>query len=161
MVFLLWRSGYDFREGMQESRIREEVGALLAGSENLLLFFRMEPLADLLGNQRGVAAGAVVYDEIHMDLILYGLVYDFWCVLHHLRIQHAGDQFLKREGLGKGFLVAHPSLPSPWQTASGAAANGSTSSLGNNVPHFTQIYMEARNLYSEIKAEAESKANAH
>ena len=86
----------------------------------------MEPVGDLFGDQGGVAAGAVVDDEIDLDLVLYGLVHDFGRVLDHLRIQHAGDHFVEREGLGVGFLVAHP------QGSDEAA--GSTSSLGNNVP---------------------------
>ena len=68
----------------------------------------MEPIGDLLGDQGGVAAGAVVDDEIDLDLVLYGLVYDLCRVLDHLRIQHAGDHLVEREGLGVGFLVAHP-----------------------------------------------------
>jgi hypothetical protein len=35
----------------------------------------MEPIGDLLGDQGGVAAGAVVDDEVDLDLVLYGLVY--------------------------------------------------------------------------------------
>ena len=62
MVFMLWKSAYDFREGMQESRIREEVGALLAGSEYLLLFSRLEPFADLWDDQGDVAASVLVDD---------------------------------------------------------------------------------------------------
>ena len=49
----------------------------------------MEAFGDLLGDLGGVAAGAVVDDEIHLGLVLYGLVHDFCRVLDHLRIQHA------------------------------------------------------------------------
>ncbi len=68
----------------------------------------MEPVGDLLGNQRGVAAGAVVDSEIHLDLVFYGLIHDSGGILDHFRIQHAIDHFVKREGFGIGFLVAHP-----------------------------------------------------
>ena len=34
----------------------------------------MKPVDDLLGDQGSVAAGAVVDDEIHLDVVLYGLV---------------------------------------------------------------------------------------
>jgi len=34
----------------------------------------MEPICDLLGDQGGVAAGAVVDDEVDLDLVLYGFV---------------------------------------------------------------------------------------
>lgn len=37
-------------------------------SEQLLLLLRMEPVGDLLGDQGGVAAGAVVDDEIDSDI---------------------------------------------------------------------------------------------
>jgi len=63
MVFLLWKSAYDFRDGIQQSRIREEVRALLAGSEYLRLYFRMEPFADLLDDQGRIAASAAVDDH--------------------------------------------------------------------------------------------------
>ena len=49
----------------------------------------------------------VVYDEVHLDFILYSLIYDFSRVLDHLRIQHAAYHFVKWEGFGIGFLVAH------------------------------------------------------
>jgi hypothetical protein len=39
----------------------------------------MEPVGDLLGDQGGVAAGAVADDEIHLNLVLCGLLHDF-CV---------------------------------------------------------------------------------
>ena len=32
-------------------------------------------------------------------------------ILDHLRIQHAADHLVKREGLGIGFLIAHPTPP--------------------------------------------------
>ena len=59
----------------------------------------MEPVGDLLGDQGGVAAGAVVDDEVDLDLVLYGLVHDFCRVLDHLRIQHAGDHFVRWESV--------------------------------------------------------------
>ena len=68
----------------------------------------MEPIGDLLRNQWGVAAGAVVDDEVYLDLVLFGLIYDFGRVLDHLRIKHSRDHFVEWEGLGIGFLVAHP-----------------------------------------------------
>ena len=68
----------------------------------------MQPVGDLLGDQGGVAAGAVVDDEVHLDLVLYGFVYDFCRVLDHLRIQHARGHFVEGEGHRVGFLVAHP-----------------------------------------------------
>ena len=66
----------------------------------------MEPFGDLLGDQGGVAAGAVVDDQVDLDLVLLGLVYDFGCVLDHFRIQHGGDHFVEREGFGIEFFVA-------------------------------------------------------
>ena len=68
----------------------------------------MEPFGDLLGDQGGIAAGAVVDDEVDQDLVLYGLVYDLRDVLNHLWIQHARDHFIERKSLAVGFLVAHP-----------------------------------------------------
>jgi hypothetical protein len=67
----------------------------------------MQAVSDLLGDQGGVASGAVVGDQVDLNLVLLGLVHDFGRVLDHLGVQHAGDQFVEREGLGKGFLVAH------------------------------------------------------
>ena len=54
-------------------------------SEQPMLLLRMEPVGDLLGDQGGVAAGAVVDDEIYLDLVLYGLVHDLNGILDHLR----------------------------------------------------------------------------
>jgi hypothetical protein len=67
----------------------------------------MEPVSDFLGDQGGVAAGAVVDDEVDLDLVLYGLVYDFRCIFEQFRIQHAAEHFVKREGFGIGFFVGH------------------------------------------------------
>ena len=88
----------------------------------------MKAIGDLLCDQGGVAAGAVVDDEVDLDLVLDSLVYDFCRVLEILRIQHAGDHFVKWEGFGKGFLVAH--------SEGGDEAARSTSSLENNVRSF-------------------------
>jgi len=64
-----------------------------------LLPFLLQPFGDLLGDQGGVAAGAVVDDEIHLGLVLYGLVHDFCRVLNPLRIQHAADHFVRWESV--------------------------------------------------------------
>ncbi len=53
-------------------------------SDQPLLFFRMEPVTDLLGNQGGVAPGSVVDNEVHLDLVVYGLVHDLNSILDHL-----------------------------------------------------------------------------
>ena len=53
----------------------------------------MEAIGDLLADQGGVAANAAVDDEINLNLPLYGFIYDFCCLLDHLRIQHARDHF--------------------------------------------------------------------
>jgi hypothetical protein len=42
-------------------------------SEQATLLPRMEPVGDLLGNQGGVAVGAVVDNEVHLDLVFYRL----------------------------------------------------------------------------------------
>ncbi len=42
-------------------------------SEQALLLPRMEPVGDLLVNQGGVAAGAVVDNEVHLDFVFYSL----------------------------------------------------------------------------------------
>ena len=55
-------------------------------SEQPLLLLRMEPISDLLGDQGGVSAGAVVDNEVHLDLVLYSLVQDLNGILDHLRI---------------------------------------------------------------------------
>jgi len=68
----------------------------------------MQAISDALSDQGGVAAGAVVDDEIDLDLVLLGLVYDLGRVLDHLRIQHAGDHFVEWEGFGVGLLITHP-----------------------------------------------------
>ena len=53
-------------------------------SEQPLLLLRMEPLSDLLGDQGGVAAGAVVDNEVHLDLVFYSLVHDLNGIFDHL-----------------------------------------------------------------------------
>ncbi len=45
----------------------------------------MQPVGDLLGDQGGVATGAVVDDEIHLYLVFYSLVHDLNGILDHLR----------------------------------------------------------------------------
>ena len=57
----------------------------------------MQSFHYLFGDQGVFVAGAVVDDEIHLDLVLYGFVYDFGRVLYHLQIQHTGKHFVKRE----------------------------------------------------------------
>ena len=68
----------------------------------------MDPVGDLLGDQGGVAAGPVVDNEVHLDLVFYSLVHDLNGILDHLRVQHTADHLVDREGLGIGFLVGHP-----------------------------------------------------
>ena len=55
----------------------------------------MEPVRDPLGDQGGVAAGAVVDDEVDLSPVLYSLIYDFCRFLDCLQI-YAGDDFLWR-----------------------------------------------------------------
>ena len=57
----------------------------------------MHPFGNFLGDQGGVAAGAIVDDQIDLDLVLLDLVYDLGRVLDHLRIQHAADHFVEKE----------------------------------------------------------------
>jgi hypothetical protein len=54
-------------------------------SKQPLLLFRMEPGGNLFRNQGGIAAGAVVDDEIDLDLILLGLIHAFCRTLDRLR----------------------------------------------------------------------------
>jgi len=59
----------------------------------------MERVGYFLGDQGGVAAGAVDDDdEINLDPGLYGFVHDFCRILDDFRIQHAQDHFVKLEG---------------------------------------------------------------
>ena len=58
----------------------------------------MELVGDLLADQGGVTADAVVDDQLDLDHILYGFVYDLERILDYLRIHHAGDHSDKREG---------------------------------------------------------------
>ena len=53
----------------------------------------MDPLGDLLGDQEGVAAGAVVDNEVHLDLVFYSLVHDLNGILDHLRVEHKSVNF--------------------------------------------------------------------
>ena len=57
----------------------------------------MEPFGDLFGDQGGVASGAVIDDQVDLDLVFWGLVYNLGRVLDHLRIQHARNHFVERE----------------------------------------------------------------
>ena len=68
----------------------------------------MEPVSDHLSDQGGVAAGAIVDNKVHLDLVFYSLVHDLNGIHDHLRVKHAADHFVKREGFGLGFLIAHP-----------------------------------------------------
>ncbi len=77
-------------------------------SEQTPLLFRAEPVRDLLGDQGGATPGAVVDDEVYLDLVFYSLVHDLTGILDHLRVQHAIDHLVKREGFGVGILIAHP-----------------------------------------------------
>jgi hypothetical protein len=45
-----------------------------------------------------IAARAVVDDEVDLDFVFYGLVYDSCSVFVHFRIRYAGDHFVEREG---------------------------------------------------------------
>src|SRR4030042_6628515 len=102
----------------------------------------MEPVCNLLGDQGAVAACAIVDDEVDLGLVLHNIVHDFRRVLDHFCIQHSRDHFVKREGFDTGFLGAHPSLLSPWQTVSVAPAARPTSSLRNYVPDFTRLTLD-------------------
>ena len=73
-----------------------------------LLFLLIESIQDFLGDQGGISSGAFVGNEVHLDLRLCSLIHDFCRILNHLLIQHARNHFVKWEGLGIGFLVAHP-----------------------------------------------------
>ena len=70
-------------------------------SEQPLLLLRMKSVSDLLGDQGGVAAGAVVNDEVHLDFVFCSLVHDLNGILDHLRIQHAGNHFVVVENGGR------------------------------------------------------------
>jgi hypothetical protein len=67
-------------------------------SEQPLRLLWMNPVGDPLGDQGGVTTGSVVDDEKDLDFAFYGFVHDFGRVIDHLRIQHAADHFVKREG---------------------------------------------------------------
>ena len=43
------------------------------------------------GQSGGVAAGAVVDNEIYTNIILHGFIHNSGRVLDHLRVQHAAD----------------------------------------------------------------------
>jgi hypothetical protein len=73
-----------------------------------LLVLLLAPLGNLLRDKGGVAASTVVDNEIHLDFAFYGLFPNLNDVLDHLRVPHVANHFVKREGLGIGFLAAHP-----------------------------------------------------
>ena len=66
----------------------------------------MEPVSDLLGDQGGVAASAVVDNQVHLDLVFYSLVHDLNGILDHLRIQHAGNHFVVVENGGRLYICS-------------------------------------------------------
>lgn len=68
----------------------------------------MKPISDLLGDPGRVAVGAVVENEVHSALVFCRLVNNPCGVLYHFQVKHAADHLVKWEGLGVGFLVAHP-----------------------------------------------------
>ena len=68
----------------------------------------MEPFCNLLSDQRGVAASAVVDNEVQLDLFFYGLIHNPSSVFDHLRIQHAAHHFVEWKGFGIGFFIARP-----------------------------------------------------
>ena len=53
----------------------------------------MQPVGDLLGDQGGVAADAVVDNQVHLDLAFYRLVHDLNEILDHLRVEHKSVNF--------------------------------------------------------------------
>ena len=53
-------------------------------SEQPLLLLRMDSVGDFLDNQGGVAAGPVVDNEVHLDLVFYSLVHDLNGMFDHL-----------------------------------------------------------------------------
>jgi len=59
-----------------------------------LLFLRFQLVGHLLGDQGGVAPGAVVDNEVHLDLVFYSLVHDLNGFLDHLTGQ---DTVLAKE----------------------------------------------------------------
>lgn len=77
-------------------------------SKQSLLFLLIEPVSKLLGDQGGIAASPFIDDEVHLDLVLYRLAYDFCRVLDHFRVQHARDHFIEWKRFGIGLLIAHP-----------------------------------------------------
>ena len=124
--------------------------ALLAGSEYLLLFFRMDPFADLLGDQGGVTPGAVVDDEIDLAHGLYGFVHDFCRVLDHLRIQHAGDHFVEWEGFGIGLFVVHPKR-------SDEPDHDLVFRIEKTRPHFGKLLPQRRQPGSQIRSDSKTR----
>ena len=76
-----------------------------------MLFFLVQPISNLLGDQRGVAVGAVVDDQVDMELVLLGLVYNLDRVLDHLRSSRAGTFFSKGNSpLAKRILTPYVNL---------------------------------------------------
>lgn len=76
----------------------------------------MEAIRDHLGDQGGVAAGAIVDYEIHLDLVFCRLIDNPGGVLNHFWVQHAGDHFVEREGFGIGFLIAYQQRNNEWDS---------------------------------------------
>jgi hypothetical protein len=73
------------------------------------LLFRPQPIGDLLGDEGGVVAGAVVDNEVPLSFVFYSLVHDLNSMLDYFGTLHARDHIFKREGFGIGLpIIAHP-----------------------------------------------------
>jgi len=81
----------------------------------VLLFFQMEAIGNLLGDQGGVAAGPVVDDQVGLNLVLYGLVYDFCRVLDHLRISPASCRFFNAKNVDKKIYICYLTIRLPYK----------------------------------------------
>ena len=62
---------------------------------------------DLLGNERGIAAGAVVDDDVDPGVVLDGSLHEIGRFIHHLGIHHAVFHLAERVGQGIGVFVTH------------------------------------------------------
>ncbi len=51
-----------------------------------------------MGDRAGVAAGAVVDNEVHLDFILCGLLRDPRGILDRLRVQHSANRLVMQVG---------------------------------------------------------------